>query len=220
MSGAEKSGEQNKLVVEVMLEEFRALRSEILHAIRMQNAVFGVGGSLVAVAQSLAQNAGQGEALHFVVLALPPFAYLTLSLWLVEMARMMRAGNYLRFLEYEINLRIKDTGLLWETWLRSQKTGFFDPHSIQRWAQRVIVTLIFAIAIGGIYTIAVSQQDFVIHRYYFVVLYGLLGLILFIFGWPIVLIKRMGPSEYTTGQSHILEEYKRWRSAYCAELKL
>lgn len=175
---------------------------------------------MLSVGLSLSAGNVGGAVLSVIVLAIPPMAFVTLALWLIEMARMMRAGNYLRMLENRLNRELGSTGLIWENWLRSQvSSGVFDPHTVHYWAQRISTFLIVVIASLAIWMIAISQQTLLLDKWVFVGVYSAFAALLVLFAWPIVVHSRRGPTAYALGDTEAYREFQRWLKTYGASLE-
>lgn len=213
---------EQQSTIQAILAEYSALREEIQNSIRLQHATFSVGVPLLAVGLSLSQLNQLGsdtKALQFIVLAIPPFAYAILCLWLIEMSRMMRAGNYLRLLEDRLNIMLQNTGLVWENWLRLQvPINFFDPHTIHHWVQWFLSSIILAIAVIAIFTIGVGEQTFVLDKWIFVISYSLFGCVLLVLGFPIVSHKRTITVGYLPGPTQGSKEFRDWLHRYQNDL--
>lgn len=125
--------------VAAKMEEYKAVRAEILVAINSQHASLRFGSAVVlalfvfAVRDRGPMDGGEFTTCftYFVLLlAIPIICYVTIMIWLGEVWRMMRAGEYLELLEREINYQHfgEERVLNWENWrrsLRSQKVHVF-----------------------------------------------------------------------------------------------
>ena len=99
-----------------LVENYKSLREEILESIRLQNRI--IMGEAIAVGFIL--GLGLTDATYRIVIIAIPFIIIVLnSYWAVEQSRMMRAGNFMRFLEDIINRELKGAYIEWENWLRS-----------------------------------------------------------------------------------------------------
>jgi len=128
----------NKEEIEVLLAFHRSLREEILESIRLQNRI--ITGE--AVATGLALGFHLTEQIEILIAALPPVTVVLTALWIVEQSRMMRAGNYMQFLEDKINTLFDKPVITWENWLR-RKVSWFSIHHIHHWAQYIGCALFF-----------------------------------------------------------------------------
>jgi hypothetical protein len=104
--------------VSVLLEEYRALRSEITTSITVQQTHLSFGGAIVGVTSFAAVTALQhswGISVVLFVVANPIVMFLTMIVWLSEVRRMFRVGRHLRRLEVRINAELGSPRLLrWE----------------------------------------------------------------------------------------------------------
>ncbi|MBU1702591.1 MAG: hypothetical protein KJ970_10660 [Candidatus Eisenbacteria bacterium] len=109
--------------LEVVMDEYRSLREESLRSMQLQQAVLRYGlaatGALIAVAFGI-----WGVVLLASVallLFVPAVSYLSLIIWIGEVARMMRAGWYLKALEERVCQQFPDRPppLGWENYLRT-----------------------------------------------------------------------------------------------------
>lgn len=127
--------------IEVMLEEYKTLREEILYCLKTQHdiyiaegaAVFGAVIGIVALADS-----NFGNVINYILLGAPLIFIIFTSLWITEQSRMMRAGNYIEMLENEINNEYRkthlgeDLALFWENSLRINRPRFSQEHYISQ----------------------------------------------------------------------------------------
>lgn len=121
-------GDPGTADVEILLEVYGWLRDEINESYERQHRLVLGEATLVGLAIGLQfgfdrfgtspDGAALVELLRFVLLAVPPLVIVTASLWLLEHNRVMRAGNYLQLLEYQINESAEGNPVSWETWLR------------------------------------------------------------------------------------------------------
>lgn len=117
--------------VEFDLEEYRALRAEIIQSMDDGNNIFAFG--LAAVGLVLGAGLSYKDTfLGFLVLGffLPILSALVLSMWFAALERIARASHYLSGAEVRIKSVFGDIGSVsWEAWLRARKpngrTGHF-----------------------------------------------------------------------------------------------
>ncbi len=125
---------QNNLVMphnhitEIMLEEYRTLRKEILQSLRIQYKIYAaeaatIFGAVIGVAAL--QNYSPSST-PYIFLGIPLIFIIFTSLWITEQTRMMRAGNYIEMLENVMNKEIDHICLFWENSLRLKKTPRFS----------------------------------------------------------------------------------------------
>jgi hypothetical protein len=109
--------------VSVALEEYRALRDEIVASLSMQQTVLSfstlaLGGLALAGFRALGKDDDDVVALVIFLLALPLVSYVSHLIWLGEYARTTRAGLFLAGLEHRINTWVGYEALTWEQSLR------------------------------------------------------------------------------------------------------
>jgi hypothetical protein len=122
------------LRVSVLLEEYRALRSEITTSITVQQTHLSFGGAIVGVTSFAAVSALQqcwGVSVVLFVVANPVVMFLTMIVWLSEVSRMFRVGRHLRRLELRINEELGGPELLqWENMVHNAY-GRRGPENLQ-----------------------------------------------------------------------------------------
>lgn len=121
--------------IEVLLKEYEILRQESHNNIdnRIKIISFGLATiGLIFASMFSADAATRTPTLVLTVLCfgIPVISIFVLYLWLGEVERMMRAGDYLRKLEDEINgiLDKEETTLQWEKWIISKKRQIKYPY--------------------------------------------------------------------------------------------
>lgn len=135
--------------LDIMLKEYETLRQESLDTMnnRSQIVSFGLAtiGVIIAAAFSL-DRAERSLSLNTLIFSagIPSLSVLILYIWLGEVERMMRVGDYLRGLEARINaLADRQTALLqWEQWLRTSTKQMRYPYI-------VVIGLFFGLAFGA-----------------------------------------------------------------------
>ncbi len=212
--------------VELMYEFYTDLREEINQSIEFQNQIVIGGGAFIAAAYGLQFSGVLGElaiqnpVLKLVIAALPTVAVFTISLWIIEQSRMMRAGHYLHFLENKINAELDGVYLTWENWLRGGNTPIY--HQTHRIGQLIGYALflyglaalgltVYAVEILGITTETLTTGAFQWASPAFV--YFLLNAVLLVYlARYTYLIVFHDLSDEST-----FEEFKRWETEYCRE---
>ena len=127
--------------IAVKMEEYKAIRAEILASISAQQSILRFGSAIVLamvvfVIRDLGSLRNPTEVSWFVSLVLlvvvPLSCYTTVIIWLGEIWRMMRAGEYLEIFEREMNdSDFQNQNVLnWENWRRS--TGNTKVHFLLR----------------------------------------------------------------------------------------
>jgi hypothetical protein len=119
--------------VDFDLEEYRALRSEIIQSMDDGNQIMAFG--LAAVGLVLGAGLSSKDTLlGFLVLSffLPVFTALVLSMWFAAQERIARASHYLSGVEARIKSVFRGEGSVsWEAWLRTPGP---DGHSQHFWS--------------------------------------------------------------------------------------
>lgn len=124
--------------LKIMLKSYDYLREEILTSIRWQNRLAIAETTVISILFGLGLNVTN---LKFLIMAIPPAVIVLSAFWLIEQSRMIRAGDYLQFLEDEINAKSGGVHISWENWLRMGTAGIV--HTIHHWAQYLGVLVIF-----------------------------------------------------------------------------
>lgn len=112
--------------IELMTKEYETLRQESLDSMNNRSQVISFGlatiGLIFAAVFSL-DAASQSKQLILLIFSagIPIISIMILYIWLGEVERMMRAGEYLCGLEARINSMFEtdDPPLRWEWWLRT-----------------------------------------------------------------------------------------------------
>jgi hypothetical protein len=107
------------------MEEYRTLRQEILTAIGAQHTSLGFGAGTLGILIATGFNiASENHRLTAAILGflVPLASVVTLTVWLSEIARMLRAGSWLRGLERRVNRALGDRVLGWEEWAHDAAT--------------------------------------------------------------------------------------------------
>lgn len=108
--------------IQVMLEEYRALRAEMMQSMQNRNSILSFGSAtLGGIASATALSATTLND-YFIVLVymiiIPLLSLCILNFWLAEMIRIIRASVYIReHIETKINDYLGYT-LLWESYVR------------------------------------------------------------------------------------------------------
>lgn len=116
--------------VEFDLEEYRALRAEVIQSMDDGNKILAFG--LAAIGLVLASGLNfKDSLLGFLVVGffLPILSGLVLSLWFAAQERIARASNYLSGVEVRIKSAFGEvSGVSWEAWLRARKPNGQSEH--------------------------------------------------------------------------------------------
>lgn len=108
----------------VTLEEYKALRTESLTAMKNQHSILSLGATFAGIAFSFSVGADpQAQYLLFAVL-IPLFTLMFFTMYAQEFSRMVRVGRYIEDIETKMRTMFNDfpAPLKWETWL---STGGF-----------------------------------------------------------------------------------------------
>ncbi|MFV9644354.1 MAG: hypothetical protein ACNYWU_00890 [Desulfobacterales bacterium] len=140
--------------LEVVMEEYKTLRQESLTSMQMQQSILNFGTATVGIALSGGFAAWDKTPLpEFIFLFLIPIViYLIVLVWLGEVGRMFRAGNFLCELEEKVNSQFseKEMALTWETWLSRGEWLEKKPHHVIRFHYISIFTLFMVTALASI----------------------------------------------------------------------
>lgn len=110
--------------VNILLEIYKAIREESKAALQFQQNILNWSSVAVGVLLIFALNLWKTSALlafGFFILVFPSASFMFLNLWLMEVARMMRAGRYLVLVEGKLHDFLLDEKFpLFEQWLREK----------------------------------------------------------------------------------------------------
>jgi amino acid transporter len=161
--------------IDVQLRLYAQLREEVLQAINTQHRTFIAESFFVSIVFSFSLIGTiflkpQDTLLNINILSailsflVAPIIIFLTSLWLIEQSRMMRAGEFLEWLEDEINVQLNGPYLIWENWLRRDGVSPFDVHRLHHYAQHIIILMFLLlgfISIGIILTIENSYPVYI-----------------------------------------------------------
>lgn len=135
-----------------LLEEYKTLRTESLESMKGQQSTLRVGAATVGVVIAAGFNVWDKPLLpDLVFLLFTPFiCYLSLVIWIGEVARMMRAGYYLSKIEQKVNscFQNEENIIFWENWLRAKDTKGKTPQMKLNYL--AIIALFFSTAFASI----------------------------------------------------------------------
>lgn len=212
--------------IKFLLENYRSLREEILESIRLQSRI--IMGEAIAVGIIL--GFGLTETTYRVLIIAIPFIITILnSWWIVEQSRMMRAGDFMQFLEDRINLEVGEPYVVWENWLRRktdekndlgciQKIKEWvnpeDPHGIHHIAQYLcILGVFYSVGIATIFFLYLYPALLNIPPF---VSYGLAIFYTIIFGYSLILIRKIILHQ---GSKAKKEDFYGWLGGYWTKTK-
>lgn len=141
--------------LELAIQEYNALREEILTTMRTQDGTLRFGAATVGIVTAAGFNVWDDTvAATMIFLAVVPFiCTIVLIIWMGEVTRMMRAGRHLQRLEevfaHEIPY-LPAPVMKWETNLRDQEADNtrWDRH--YEWNYHAIVLMFWSLGIGAI----------------------------------------------------------------------
>lgn len=140
-------GRNTMEAVEILLEEYKALRLEITQSIAKQHWII-VGG--YALAGTVIIESIQKQPEDPVWINAVPLAFVsTISLWLVEANRMVRASYFIAYVQWQQLKSLADGKLSnyngWEHWIRADSKSGNRFRLLQDIFQRIAVIVIPAI---------------------------------------------------------------------------
>jgi hypothetical protein len=104
---------------EFELEQYRALRGEILRAMEDGNQVMSLGLAAIALLLGAALSARDSDAAYLVLaLFVPALSGLVLSMWFAAQERIARASFFLTGVETRVCAALGTEHPCWENWLR------------------------------------------------------------------------------------------------------
>jgi hypothetical protein len=114
--------ESDKFRMQLLLEEYRALRGEIIQSMQNRNSVLTFGsatlGAIISATALSAKSLNEVAIFLIFTTAIPLVSLCTLNFWIAETSRIVRAGLYIReHIEAQINEQFGET-LVWETYIR------------------------------------------------------------------------------------------------------
>lgn len=146
--------------IKFLLENYKSLREEILESIRLQSRIIMSEG--IAVAVGIIIGFGLTESMFSAIIIAVPLIIIALSsLWAIEQSRMMRAGDFMQFLEDKINLEVGEPCTFWENWLRRKGVKPLDVHKVHHLTQYLCTLGVFyVIGIAVIISLALYPTFF------------------------------------------------------------
>lgn len=139
---------------ELALEEYRALRGEIVATMQTQDGGLRLGVAAIGIVSAAGFNVWNDTAASALIfLAVVPFvSAVVLTVWMGEVSRMMRAGRHVYRLEkfiHDQNPGLPDPVMTWETRLRERSPDTTDWERQYQWNYRAIVLLFWSIGIAA-----------------------------------------------------------------------
>jgi hypothetical protein len=141
--------------MELALEEYRALRGEVLTTMQTQDGGlrFGVAALGIVSAAGFAVWKDTAAAALIFLVVIPLVTVVVLIVWIGEVTRMMRAGRHIARLEELFCKRIDDLPrpvMRWETNLRDPQSDITDWERHYSWSYHAIVVMFWLIGIASI----------------------------------------------------------------------
>ena len=189
--------------INVAMEEYKTLREEINTAMSNQQSIlnYGIASMSVIIAFS-SSNWQEKLVIDLILILLVPVICLAIStIWLGEVNRVARAGNFLVEKEREINRLMKDVApkssdgaptdaLMWENYLRYIKKNPSNKAIKTLWNYRAILVLLFTFGLGsitmGMYHNFVISKNLVFYLFLTVALF-----FVFAMGYSFMLLSRI-----------------------------
>lgn len=148
--------------IDIVLEEYKALRTEIAQSIAKQHWIV-VGG--YALAGTIAAAVLKEAKPNLNGLLLIPLVFLaSTSLWLVEANRMVRASYFIAYVQWRRLQELADGNAIddydgWEHWIRDSE----KPNKYFCWLQDIfqrlaVVVIPGAISASAVWYVGVEQQ--------------------------------------------------------------
>jgi len=179
----------NQDQLKVLMQIYSDLRKEILEAIKLQHRTIIAESFFVSIvfAIGLLQSGAQ-YFYQAMIISIIPFVIGFTSVWLIEQSRMMRAGDYLEFLEDKINILLDcSCCLTWENWLRRKEIKRTDVHRIHHLSQIVVIILFIIIGFFSIFLLWGLQEIDINFRHIMCSFYFVLMLILVYIVYKVVI---------------------------------
>ncbi len=115
--------EENSIFL-FLIEEYKSIRFESLGAIKNQHSSLRIAVIIISAVFTYAYGFWKEEEnvliYVFFLICIPIISYLFLGIWLGELARMLRAGNYIKTIEEKVSKISPDWSFGFESWLRNE----------------------------------------------------------------------------------------------------
>jgi hypothetical protein len=110
--------------IDFAMEEYRALRTEIIQSMNDGNQIMGFGLAAIGVVQGAVLTfRDTAFAFYALVLWLPALTSIVMSYWFAAQERIAKASHYLSGTEQRVKRHLgTPDAVSWEAWLRMQKT--------------------------------------------------------------------------------------------------
>jgi hypothetical protein len=145
--------------IDFAMEEYRALRAEIIQSMNDGNQIMGFGLAAIGVVQGSALTFKDTPfAFYALVLWLPALTSIVMSYWFAAQERIAKASHYLSGAEQRIKqeLQISDS-VSWEAWLRMQKTRH-GVASRSTWTAELSGMCLFGMIMSSSFVVGLSSS--------------------------------------------------------------
>lgn len=118
----ENLSDKEKFHIQVLLEEYRALRGEIIQSMQNRNSILTFGSAILGASISgtalSAKSLNELAILMICIMAIPLLSLCTFNFWIAETTRIVRAAVYIKeHIETKVNTYMDNT-FLWESYIR------------------------------------------------------------------------------------------------------
>ena len=160
---------------DIILKEYDAVKTEIADSIKTRNQILSFGQAIAALLinsiVTIINKDGYKPLGQFLLLViLPSLSISILLMWLGELERMIRAGNYILLIEKKINEELGKDVLMWESSRRSNEFKI-------SYAYKSVLAVFIAFALLPLILLMVKDND--LPFYFF--LYSPIITIIFLF---------------------------------------
>lgn len=133
------------------MEEYRALRAEIIQSMNDGNQVMTFGlGTIGLVYSAVLSIENTPFDFYVLVLGLPSLTSLIMTYWFAAQERIAKASHYLSGTEHRVKTALGATAdVSWEAWIRMQKTRHGSPWRSRWTAELSAICLFLLIAISS-----------------------------------------------------------------------
>lgn len=205
-----------------LVENYKTLREEIVVSISTQSKLIMGEGIAVAAGIILGflgfgnlsmsrDDKGIGVVSSAFIIAIPFIIFSLTSLWTVEQGRMMRAGDFMQFLENMINRELEGAYIVWENWLRREGVKRLDVHRMHHLAQYLSILVFYGVGVFIIYLLFQCPNWLSIPR---IQSYGLAIFLSVIFVLLLIPITKLITHQSSPAQKM---EFMEWLDAYWNE---
>lgn len=158
---------------DIELEQYRALRGEILRVMEDGNQVMSFGLAAIGIVIS-AGLAAKDNPVGFVLFAgvVPLLSALVLSMWFASYERLSRASYFITGIEDRLKKTVQNAQLpTWDTWLRKPSKGTKHQHHF--WSTENSGMLLFAFLFVASIALSVFSGNGTVNVVWRYVTYGI-----------------------------------------------